>query len=50
MRVADASAHSALNLPLFLASLCMLAMAVVPLLIGATALLGTSRVARLRTR
>ncbi|MDP9376961.1 MAG: M56 family metallopeptidase [Actinomycetota bacterium] len=50
MRVADASAHSALNLPLFLASLCMLAMAVVPLLIGAMALLGTSRVARLRTR
>jgi Zn-dependent protease with chaperone function len=50
VRVAEASAHTALNLPLFLASLCILAMAVVPLLIGAMALLGTGRVARLCTR
>ena len=48
LRLVEASAHSALNLPLLLASMCMFAMAVVPLVVGAIALLGSGRLARLR--
>ena len=47
MRVAEASAHAQLNLPLFLANGCMLAMAVIPLVLGATALLRSGRLLRL---
>ena len=50
VRVAEASAHSALDLPLFLANACMLAMAVVPLVVGATLLLRSGRLLRLNTR
>ncbi len=50
LRVAEASAHNALNLPLFLAGACMFAMAVVPLLVGAAALVGSGRLARLAGR
>lgn len=50
VRVAEASAHTQLNLPLFLANACMLAMAVVPLVVGATALLRSVRLLRLSTR
>ena len=50
VRVGQASAHSELNLPLFLASACMLAMAVVPLIVGATALLRSGRLLRLGAR
>ncbi len=50
VRVADASAHNALNLPLFLASACMFAMAVMPLLVGAAALVGSGRLAWLARR
>lgn len=50
VRVAEASAHNALDLPLFLAGACMFAMAVVPLVIGAMTLLGSGRLARLRRR
>jgi len=50
VRVAEASAHSQLNLPVFLANACMLAMAVVPLVVGATALLRSGRLLRMRTR
>lgn len=50
VRIAEASAHSPLNLPLFLAGACMFAMAVVPPFIGAMTLLGSGRLARLRQR
>lgn len=48
VRVADASAHAALNMPLLLASACMLAMATVPLALGAVALLSSKRALRQR--
>lgn len=48
VRVADASAHTALNMPLLLASACMLAMATVPLALGAAALLSSKRALRQR--
>jgi Zn-dependent protease with chaperone function len=48
VRVAEASAHTALNLPLLLANACMLAMATVPLAVGAAALLGSRRALRHR--
>jgi hypothetical protein len=50
VRTAEASAHSQLNLPVFLANACMLAMAAVPLVVGATALLRSGRLLRLSTR
>ena len=50
VRVAESSAHSGLNLPLFLADACMLAMAVVPLVVGATVLLRSGRLLGLRAR
>lgn len=50
VRVAEAAAHNPLSLPLFLASVCMFAMAVVPLVIGAMTLLGSGRLARLARR
>jgi hypothetical protein len=40
IRTADATAHTPLNLPLLASQLCMVTMAVVPLLLGAGALLG----------
>lgn len=50
VRVAEASAHTQLNLPVFLAKGCMLAMAVVPLVVGATALGRSFRLLRLSAR
>ena len=49
VRVADASAHTTLNMPLLLASACMLAMATVPLALGAAALLSSRRALRPRS-
>lgn len=46
VRVAEASAHSQLSLPLVLANACMFAMAVIPLLLGAAALSGSGRLLR----
>lgn len=46
LRVAEASAQSELSLPLLLANACMLVMAVIPLFLGATALLGSGRLLR----
>jgi Zn-dependent protease with chaperone function len=43
LRTADATAHTAMSLPLMAAQLCMLTMAVVPPLLGAGALLGSRR-------
>lgn len=43
LRTAEATADMTLDLPLLAAQLCMLAMAVLPLLFGAAALLGTRR-------
>lgn len=49
VRVADASAHTALDLPLLLANACMLAMAILPLALGAATLLSSRRALRQRT-
>ncbi len=46
LRVADATAHTTLNLPLLAAQLCMVSMAVGPLMIGASALLASKRLLR----
>lgn len=45
-RVAEASAHTALDLPLLLADACMLAMATLPLALGAATLLSARRALR----
>jgi Mn2+/Fe2+ NRAMP family transporter len=50
VRVADASAQSPLNLPLFVANACMVAMVVVSLVLGATALLCSRRGLRFSLR
>lgn len=49
VRLAEASTHTALNLPLLLANACMLAMTTLPLAIGAAALLSAKRALRQRT-
>jgi Zn-dependent protease with chaperone function len=49
IRTADATAHTTLNLPLVASQLCMLTMAVIPLLVGAGALLAGRDLVR-RTR
>jgi Zn-dependent protease with chaperone function len=48
VRVADATQHAHFNLPLLAAQACMLLMAVVPLVLGAAALLGSRRLILLR--
>ncbi len=46
LRTEQATAHSEVSLPLVAAQLCMLAMAIVPLLLGAAGLLGSRRAVR----
>jgi beta-lactamase regulating signal transducer with metallopeptidase domain len=48
VRTAQATAHAAVSLPLIAAELCMVAMAVAPLAVGAAALLGSRRILRRR--
>ncbi|MDQ3723827.1 MAG: hypothetical protein M3376_12380, partial [Actinomycetota bacterium] len=48
VRVAEASEHTALNMPLFLANACMLAMATLPLALGAATLVSSMRALRRR--
>lgn len=48
LRLADATAHTTVDLPLLASQLCMLAMAVVPLLFGAGTLIGSGRLFRRR--
>ena len=48
MRVAEASAHTALDMPLLLANACMLAMGTLPLALGAATLLTSKRALRQR--
>jgi len=46
LRIESATEHTTLNLPLVASQLCMLLMAVVPLVVGAGAVLGARRLAR----
>jgi Zn-dependent protease with chaperone function len=46
LRTEQATAHATVSLPLVAAQLCMVAMAVAPLLVGAAALLGSRRLLR----
>lgn len=48
LRLDDATAHTTVDLPLLASQLCMLAMAVVPLLFGAGTLIGSGRLFRRR--
>lgn len=50
VRVAEASAHRQVDLPLLLANACMLGMAVVPLAAGAAMLLGAKQLVRRASR